>query len=310
MWRRNSRKLSAIIMATVIAFVPWAGKIEEVEATGAIKATKVIESTSVPTSQTATWLWDTTQIKTAPDSVLTFAKENNLNVIYLQINRDVRNRYYQSFIHNATLAGIKVEILDGRSSWGLTKSRQGLVDFIDWIENYQNEASETEKFSGIHVDIEPHVLPEWKENVDEVVRQWQSNVNYLTSEAKRLNMEIGADIPFWLDNYTTPDKEMKISSWMIRQYDSVTVMAYRDKASAIYDAASSELAEASALGKKVSIAVETNKSNEGDFITFYEEGPEYMAEQLELLEQKANIHSSYTGISIHEYASWLKLVRR
>lgn len=310
MWRKNSRKLSAIIMATVIALVPWAGTIEEVEATGAIKATKVIESTSVPASQTATWLWDTTQITTAPDSVLSFAKENNLNVIYLQINRDVPIRDYHSFIHNASLEGIKVEILDGRPSWGLTKSRQGLVDFIDWIEKYQNEASETEKFSGIHVDIEPHVLPEWKENLDEVVKQWQSNVTYLTGEAKRLNMEIGADIPFWLDNYTIPDKDMKISSWMIRQYDSVSVMAYRDKASAIYDAASSELAEASALGKKVSIAVETNKSNEGDFITFYEEGPEYMAEQLELLEQKANIHSSYTGISIHEYASWLKLVRR
>ncbi|WIV20698.1 hypothetical protein QPK24_08475 [Paenibacillus polygoni] len=310
MWRRNSRKLSAMILATVIAFVPWAGTIKEVEATGVTKTTQVTQSTSVPESQTATWLWDATQIKTAPDSVLTFAKENNINVIYLQINRDVRNRYYQSFIHNATLAGIKVEILDGRPSWGLTQSRQGLVDFIDWIENYQNEASETEKFSGIHVDIEPHVLPEWKENVDEVVRQWQSNVSYLTSEAKRLHMEIGADIPFWLDNYTTPDKDMKISSWMIRQYDSVTVMAYRDKANAIYDVASGELAEASALGKKVSIAVETNKSNEGDFITFYEEGPEYMAEQLALVEQKANIHSSYAGISIHEYASWLKLASR
>ncbi|WP_454190496.1 hypothetical protein [Paenibacillus sp. Marseille-Q7038] len=310
MWRKNSRKLSAIIMATVIAFVPWAGTIEEVEAIGAIKANKVIESITVPASQTATWLWDTTQIKTAPDSVLSFAKENNLNVIYLQINRDVPIPDYHSFIHNASLEGIRVEILDGRPSWGLTKSRQGLVDFIDWIENYQNEASETEKFSGIHVDIEPHVLPEWKENRDEVVKQWQSNVNYLTSEAERLNMEIGADIPFWLDNYTVPDKDMKISSWMIRQYDSVSIMAYRDKASAIYDAASSELAEASALGKKVSIAVETNKSNEGDFITFYEEGPEYMAEQLELLEQKANIHNSYTGISIHEYGSWLKLVRR
>lgn len=306
MWRKNSKKLSAIIMATVIAFVPWTGTIKEVEATG---ATKGIEPAS-SVSQTATWLWDTVQIKTAPESVLTFAKENNLNVIYLQINRDVPISAYHSFIHNASLAGIKVEILDGRPSWGLTASRQGLVDFINWIEKYQNEASETEKFSGIHLDIEPHVLPEWKENRDEVVKQWQSNVNYLTSEADRLNMKIGADLPFWLDNYTIPDTDMKISSWMIRQYDSVDIMAYRDKASAIYDAASSELAEASALGKKVSIAVETNKSNEGDFITFFEEGPEYMAEQLELVEQKASNHSSYTGISIHEYGSWLKLARR
>ena len=307
MWRKNSRKLGAIIMATVIALVPWTGTIEEVEATGSTKATGAI---SVLTSQTATWLWDTTQIKTALNSVLSFAEENDINVIYLQINRDVPIKDYQSFIHNASLTGIKVEILDGRPSWGLTESRQGLVDFINWIEKYQNEAKETEKFSGIHLDIEPHVLPEWKENRDEVVKQWQSNVNFLTSEAKRLDMKIGADLPFWLDKYTIPGKDMKISSWMIRQYDSVTIMAYRDKASSIYDAAYSELVEASALGKKVSIAVETNKSNEGDFITFYEEGPAYMAEQLKLVDQKANIHSSYTGISIHDYSSWLKLTER
>ncbi|WP_211747619.1 hypothetical protein [Paenibacillus sp. Marseille-Q4541] len=298
MWRRNKRKLGAILLVFAIAVTPCAGTLEEAEAT------------PVATSQTATWLWDTTQIKTAPNSVLSFAKENDLNVIYLQINRDVPISSYRSFIHNASKAGIEVEILDGRPSWGLTEAASGLADFIDWIEKYQSEAKETEKFAGIHLDIEPHVLPEWKENRDDVVGQWQSNVKYLTSEARRLDMKIGADLPFWLDNYTIPGKDMKISSWMIRQFDSVTIMAYRDKANSIYDAAYSELVEASALGKKVSIAVETNKSNEGDFITFYEEGPVYMAEQLQLLEQKAKIHGSFTGVSIHEYGSWETLLRR
>lgn len=300
MWKNKSRKYGAILVAIMIAITPWAGKTAEAE---------VVEEI-VPAQQTGTWLWDTTQIKTAPDSVLSFAETNDLNVIYLQINRDVQNSYYKSFIHKASLAGIEVEILDGRPSWGLASAREGLVSFINWIEAYQNEAEETEKFSGIHLDIEPHVLPEWKENRDEVVSQWQSNVTYLTGEAKRLGLTIGADLPFWLDNYTIPGKDMKISSWMIRQYDSVTIMAYRDKASAIYNAASGELSEASALGKKVSIAVETNKSSEGDFITFYEEGPEYMAEQLQLLEEMASIHSSYSGVSIHEYSSWINLLSK
>ena len=54
-----------------------------------------------------------------------------------------------------------------------------------------------ERFTGIHVDIEPHVLAEWKTNQASVVKQWQASVRYLVHEAHTLNLPIGSDMTFW-----------------------------------------------------------------------------------------------------------------
>ncbi|MGF9695459.1 hypothetical protein [Paenibacillus sp. MABNR03] len=255
----------------------------------------------------ATWVWDTTQIESNPQEVLKFAVEHNINTIYLQINRDVKIPYYTDFIRKARAYNIAVDVMDGRASWGLTESREQIASFLDWIEAYQNQVEPNEKFAGIHLDIEPHVHPEWKTNQASVITQWQGNVQYIVDRAALMNMPVAADLPFWLDNYKIPGSTMAVSSWMIRKFDSITIMAYRDTAAAIYNVAKDELAEASLLGKSISIAVETKQSKEGNFITFYEEGSAYMESQLKLVEKLAGEHSAFNGFSIHEYSSWKTL---
>jgi len=255
----------------------------------------------------ATWVWDTTQIANNPQEVLKFAVDHDINTIYLQINRDVKIPYYTDFIRKARAYNIAVDVMDGRAAWGLTESREQIASFLDWIEAYQNQVEPNEKFAGIHLDIEPHVHPEWKTNQASVITQWQGNVQYIVDRAALMNMPVAADLPFWLDNYKIPGSTMAVSSWMIRKFDSITIMAYRDTAAAIYNVAKDELAEASLLGKTISIAVETKQSKEGEFITFYEEGSAYMESQLKLVEKLAEEHSSFNGFSIHEYSSWKTL---
>lgn len=255
----------------------------------------------------ATWVWDTTQIEKNPQEVLKFAVDHDINTIYLQINRDVKIPYYTEFIRKARAYNIAVDVMDGRAAWGLTESREQIASFLDWIEVYQNQVEPNEKFAGIHLDIEPHVHPEWKTNQASVITQWQGNVQYIVDRAALMNMPVAADLPFWLDNYKIPGSTMAVSSWMIRKFDSITIMAYRDTAAAIYNVAKDELAEASQLGKTISIAVETKQSKEGEFITFYEEGSAYMESQLKLVEKLAAEHSSFKGFSIHEYTSWKTL---
>ncbi|MBU5350856.1 hypothetical protein KQI74_01110 [Paenibacillus barcinonensis] len=255
----------------------------------------------------ATWVWDTTQIRNNAQDVLQFAVENNVNTIYLQMNRDITIPEYKSFIRLARTHNIAVDIMDGRSAWGLTESRDQIASFMDWIEAYQAQALSQEKFAGIHLDIEPHVHPQWKTNQASVITQWQGNVNYIVERAAGMNMPVGADLPFWLDNYKIPGSTMAVSSWMIRKFDSITIMAYRDTAAAIYNVAKDELIDAASVGKTISIAVETKQSKEGDFITFYEEGEAYMEDQLKLVEKMASVHPSFNGFSIHDYTSWQTL---
>ncbi|MCM3131788.1 hypothetical protein M3629_03280 [Paenibacillus polysaccharolyticus] len=254
-----------------------------------------------------TWVWDTTQIRNNAQDILSFAKANNINTIYLQMNRDIKLPEYKNFIRLARAQNVAVDVMDGRSAWGLTESREQIASFMDWIETYQAQALANEKFAGIHLDIEPHVHPQWKINQASVITQWQGNVNYIVDRAARMKMPVAADLPFWLDNYKIPGSTMAVSSWMIRKFDSITIMAYRDTAAAIYNVAKDELIDAASVGKKISIAVETKQSKEGDFITFYEEGDAYMEEQLKLVEKMASVHTSFNGFSVHEYSSWKTL---
>ncbi|MFG1734574.1 hypothetical protein [Paenibacillus sp. 843] len=265
------------------------------------------DAATAESRQKATWFWDTPQIQDSADNILDFAANQGVNVLYLQMNRDVRPEYYRSFIRQAGKQGIEVHILGGAPNWALETERHRLETFIQWTAEYQASAAPNERFTGIHVDIEPHVLSEWKTNQASLVKQWQASVRYLVHEAHTLNLPIGSDMTFWLHGYQLPDQSMSISRWMIQQFDQVVIMAYRDQADNIYNVAAAELKEADELGKEALIAVETKSSNEGAYITFFEEGTSYMEEQLSKVCTKAEKHPSFSGFAIHDYRYWKAL---
>lgn len=255
----------------------------------------------------ATWLWNTVLIKTEAKEMLKFSADHGVRTIYLQTNSDISASYYKSFIKQAGALDIRVDALSGAPSWGLTSERYKITSFLDWVKAYQNGAAEDEKFQGVHVDIEPHVLPQWKSDQTSVIRQWQENVQYLTDNVREMNLPVAADIPFWLCNYTTADGTSTLSRFMISQYDAVAIMSYRDTADGIYSTAKRELEEANYLGKPAFASVETKPSSEGEFITFYEEGKAYMDSQLGKLQQLAQVNTSFAGVSVHDLDGWRSL---
>ncbi|MEK5644219.1 hypothetical protein BK138_13055 [Paenibacillus rhizosphaerae] len=256
----------------------------------------------------ATWLWNTVLIKTEAKEMLKFSADHGVRTIYLQTNSDIPASYYKSFIKQAGALDIRVDALSGAPSWGLTSERYKITSFLDWVKAYQNGAAEDEKFQGVHVDIEPHVLPQWKSDQTSVIRQWQENVQYLTDHVREMNLPVAADIPFWLCNYTTADGTSTLSRFMISQYDAVAIMSYRDTADGIYSTAKRELEEANYLGKPAFASVETKPSSEGEFITFYEEGKAYMDSQLGKLQQLAQVNTSFAGVSVHDLDGWRSLI--
>ncbi|MNU54674.1 hypothetical protein D3C71_437320 [compost metagenome] len=263
---------------------------------------------SAAATQKASWLWDTTLIKQSGSTVLTFYKNQGVNVIYLQINRKINISYYKNFIRQATAQGIEVHALDGNSTWALTSQRTQLTTLLKWIENYQATAAVNEKFKGIHVDIEPYLLPDWNTNQQSIITQWQSNVQYMVQRANDLKLPIAADLPFWLYTIKVPDGTSTLSSWMLKQYNSVTLMSYRDTSDGIFNAAKVILEEGAALSKKVFTGVETNNTSEGDFISFYEEGADYMNQELDKLVLLTSSYTSFAGIAVHDYYGWKALV--
>jgi hypothetical protein len=260
----------------------------------------------------ATWLWQTTLIASEPDQILAFSKAQRINLLYLKIDTTRTAAYYQSFIKRAREAGIEVHALGGKGTWALEQNRSQILALVDWVHRYNQTVPAAETISGIHLDIEPHVLPEWKTDKNSIIRQWMGNVDaYLQQAKKDPSLHVGCDIPFWLDKtYLPDDPDTTLTEWLIGKHDHVTVMAYRDRvdgSNSISSLVPNELAMAEALGKKIVLAVETKQSSEGDFVTFYEEGKAHMNGELEKLTALLSSHPSYAGTAIHSYEYWKAL---
>ncbi len=285
---------SAMLLAFVLLFTLLCGPSASAE-TGAASKSRT------------TWLWHTALIQTNSSELLDFAKSQGVGILYLQVSTKVDLASYRSFIRQATEMGIEIHALNGAPDWALTTSRPKLDAFMKWVRDYQQTAAPQEKLTGIHVDIEPYLLPIWKTDYTTLVTQWQANVDALVKQASDLGLPLSAALPFWLDNYKVPNSEQTLSSWMISKFDSVTLMSYRDNAKAVYDTAKTEFAEGESMNKTIYTGVETKPSQEGDLITFYEEGIDVLNDQLVQLEQLGSSQSSFAGIAVHDLVGWMDL---
>lgn len=250
---------------------------------------------------TGTWLWNTEIIKTRSDEIISFLKESGINEVYLQVNSDVSKRHYRNFIEKSSENGIEIYALDGAPNWILEENQYKVDEFFDWVNNYNNTSSSNQKFSGIHLDVEPYALPAWKEDKQNVVLLYQNYINYAKDKSSELGLSFGVDLPFWFDGveFSNIHGEGNVAKWVLEKVDSVNIMAYRDKAGKIVSCAIDELQWAKELGKKLVISVHIGKSSEGDSVTFYEEGKDYMYAELETVREIC-IESGYTpNIAIH-----------
>ena len=248
----------------------------------------------LPDDVFAVWWWD----NRLDESYLDFAAAQGVNEIY----------YYASsfsdkisdFIRSASAKGIKVYWLAGKYEW--IEDYASLKAKLDEFKSFQN-ASEY-KFAGIHFDIEPHQHPEFDERRAELITKFVE----LTFAVKRdyPEFEVAYDIPCWLDDEVTADDVTRPAyEFIIDKADRVTMMSYRDSAEGVLSFAEDEINYALSVNKTLNLGVETGE--EEDIVTFYEEGAEYMREQLDLLSETA---PAGFGIAVHHIRSWRELEER
>ena len=243
------------------------------------------------------WWWDNSLDLIYID----YAKDSDINEIYLCDTRF--NDSTNQFIDYAKSKDIKVYLLMGEYQWLYDDT-----NLISKIEKYiEYNATHSARFCGIHLDIEPHQAPDWKnaseDNKDSIRGDLVTKLVKLTKKLKDNypTIKFSYDIPFWLDQMVAIDGvEKEAYKYMIDLADKVFLMSYRDTAEGIYDVSKEEISYASSIGKRVVLGVETY-STEGDKVSFMEEGKNYMYSELEKLN---NMVPSGTGISIHHIKTW------
>lgn len=264
---------------------------------------------AVTVEDKATWLWDTSRIIEDEAGVLSFLENKQVNKLYLQINMDIVSADYKRFISHATARGIKIYALDGAPDW-VSKDGYKMQDqLFDWLHTYNKNAEVTERFSGVHLDIEPYLNSGWSYNQPQSIESYQALLTRAKKETKQLQLPLEADMPFWFDEikYNNQFGKGLLAEWVINQVESVSIMAYRNTAKDIIKIVQHEVAYAKKVNKSIVISVETGALDDNQNITFYDNGEAYMNKQLALVQRHYAKKTSYQGVAIHHVDSWMNM---
>lgn len=240
------------------------------------------------------WWWDNS-LKT--DTYLTFAKNNGINEIYFCDSRF--NNETAQFIEKANENKIEVYFLCGEYQWLTDASSlyKTMENYLDFQSNYPNA-----NFSGVHLDIEPHQDPNFDTTKEKLILSL-INLSY-NLKSSYPSVSFDYDLPFWLeDEIEFNQQTLPAFAHIMNNANRVFLMSYRDTAEQIYNVSSAEIEYAKSNNKTLVLGVET-KSNEGDNVSFMEEGKEYMNLELEKL---SKMLPDNFGISIHQIKTWYSL---
>ncbi|HSI67938.1 MAG TPA: amidase [Planococcus sp. (in: firmicutes)] len=257
----------------------------------------------------ATWLWNPWMINNDEAGTLDFLVSKDVNKVYLQIDPDIPSSVYQSFNAKAAEKGIDILALDGAPDWVAPKGEAKQTKLMAWLADYQKNSTNPQQFKGIHLDVEPYLYSGWKMNQAKTITSFQSLLVKAKNSAAALGLPLEADLPFWFDEISYKNTHGKgvLAEWVIAKTDGVTLMAYRDTAPMIIEIVKNEVAYAKKHGKLIIIGVETGYTDEGNRVSFYEEGEAYMNGQLTLVQIHYSGAGGFGGIAVHHVDSWKQL---
>jgi len=258
----------------------------------------------------STWLWQTHDDLQDRERTLADLERNGINRVYLQADPDVPAGLYKAFIREARTKGIEVHALGGAPDWILPGSNVKMYVLINWVKRYNQNAAPEERFTGIHLDVEPYVLPQWQDDTDKMLGLFMDTISGFVQEVRaETGLAAGADLPVWLEQFQVRDGyggRTTLSDWMIRRLDQTTLMAYRTRARDIVSSVSREMKEAARRGKSVTVAVETAEASEPD-LSFYTEGRARMDAVLDEACRSFQAEASFAGFAVHDFENWRKL---
>ncbi|KAF5434139.1 hypothetical protein C5S35_15145, partial [Candidatus Methanophagaceae archaeon] len=235
---------------------------------------------------------------TEKGTLFSFAGAHGINTLYLATaDLDDKKEDYASFIQEASNRDIEVHALGGDKSWAT--NHEAALNFVDDILKYNKGRGDTQRFDGIHFDIEcdDSNISSYK-NLLTGMKSHEYNGESISSQA----MILGVDTRFGWENETIHYTDALLGT----DVDFITVMAYRDTANEIANVAKEELVAASNHGKSCVLGVETGPTSEPECVTFYEEGSEALENSLTSVMNNKLVKDgiSFTGFAIHHYVPY------
>lgn len=282
-------------------------------------------------AERALWTWEkdsyaVVEDTAAADDAIAFMRAKKIRALYLYADAfEGRNlledspESYRRFIRRLHSRGLRAYALLGSAylhteEYVLPENRQDALAMLQRVLTYNASAKPGERFDGVNLDIEPHLLDQWDTHKDQLLIQFLDLGQALMELKKRSGQKlpVGPAIPFWLDGTELEWNGSKkpVSEHVIDIYDYVALMDYRDHAEGadgIVYHARSELKYAGLNKRKVVVGVEVTP-NELQKVSFNHLGEPELERELALAEKAFRAEPAFAGFAIHHfrgYKVWL-----
>jgi len=229
------------------------------------------------------------------------------------------------FIKAASAHGLKIHALTGDPSHVLAQNHDRVIERVDASVEFNHASPEDERLAGIHFDIEPHGLPQWKtatlqEKSALLTRFVEVNVEACERLRSRApHMQYGADITFWFDKTNSEGEATypvtfkgvtkDATKHLLDVADNVGIMSYRNTAvgkNGIISLVTRTIDYADTAKGKAYVGVkmaEIGPPMEG----FFSQTEAAMQEALKPVRQGFAGHRGYAGIAYFMYGAYREM---
>ena len=259
--------------------------------------------TSFPNLLLFAYVWNSEDFLGNPSLELEFIRSCNslgLNGIYLSLNGEQIREFLGSFSGNQKLMkfislakskGLSVQLLLGENSWIYPINRDRIIAIINLFNRF-NKVAGSNGFDGLHLDIEPHSLPDWKL---ERMKLEYYYIETLIEIEKLSNKPVTVDIsPTYLKvDFQGTSFADKIFSIV----DSANVMAYTTDLSYLKKLCREFSRLSSSYGKPLTISLSVEKDL-SDLETFYRKPLKFLLKALKVIES-----SGIRSVAFQDYSN-------
>ncbi len=223
---------------------------------------------------------------------------------------------WRALLAEASARSILVEALEGDRAMALTENWPTTLARLDAILAFNRTQPVGQRLAGIHYDIEPYLLPQWK--TDQRPAVMEQYLQFLLAANTRLRLDgagltLAVDIPFWLDHKTEPGDSCILAflgqTKNFHQHiqdltDYIGIMSYRQRGlgpNSITAHCAAELDYARQIGRGVCAGAEVGAVKETPTISFSSLPPATFWREMHLVQEHLAADPAFRGLLIHSY---------
>ena len=290
----------------------------------------LLSAPALHAAERAVWVWEDASTGWLDDpayagDAIAFLRGRGISTVYLYVEPyPASNRLandpaaYRVLLSRLRANGIRPHALLGsghlNSDAYTAAQRRAIAEAqFQGVLDYNAGALPAERFEGVSLDIEPHLLKAWSNKQATLLVQFLDLGRSLMDMKRRSGqsaLQVGPAIPFWYDGLRVKwnRRTQYMHEHVLDVFDHAVLMDYRDHADGsdgIIAHARAEIDAAALRGKRVVIGVET-ADNEIAKVTFFDNTDA----QLELaLAQTASAyagHAGFGGFAVHHFESYVE----